>query len=201
MLFTVEPKQTHSLPYDAMWSMEAASRHADSLPSYKAADRLKRSGLGGKQRLAVYHALRANQGVTSAELARIMGCDRYTPSRRLPELARVGWVCRGPRRRCSVSHIDSATWFITRAWIEGPKPSAPVPSRTAQQAAPAPGAGEPVKVLTPEQRRELRRRLAAGGSVFATEFTVASASPSPSQTDGDDGDIENSAAGGYNNRP
>ncbi len=188
MLFNGEPKQAHSLPYDHIRSMEPLSRHADPLPSYKAADGLRRSGVGGRQRLAVYHALRANQGCTSAELARIMDVDRYQPSRRLPELVRAGWVCRGTRRRCSVTHVVCETWWIVRAWAEGRKSGSPVPSRTAQQAAPAPGAGEPEPVLSPEQRRELRRRLAAQGDSFAATFTAAS--PSASSAGGDEDELD-----------
>ncbi len=182
MLFNVEPKQAHSLPYDHIRSMEPLSRHADPLSSYKAADKLKRSGLGGKQRLAVYHAVRAHQGLTSAELAKVMGVDRYCPSRRLPELERGHWVCRGTRRRCSVTHVVCETWYIVRPWAEGRKSGAPVPL------APAKAAGEPEPVLSPEQRRELRRRLAAQGNSFAAFFT--SGSPSPSQTDGDGDELD-----------
>jgi len=157
------PARPDRMSYKDMRGMESLSRHTDPLPSYVAADKVRQSGLAGKQRLQVYHGLRAHQGATSAELAQALGCDRYTPSRRLPELERAGWVCRGRRRRCSVSGIISETWFIARPWAEGRMSGAKVPSRTAQQAAPATDAGLPGHVLSPAERSQVRQRLIASG--------------------------------------
>lgn len=154
---TERPTRPDRMPYEDMRGMEPLSRHTDPLPSYAAADKVKRTGLGGRQRLQVYHGLRVHQGATSAELAQALGCDRYVPSRRLPELERAGWVCRGRRRRCSVSGIVSETWFIARPWLEKPATTkggkSPTPKRPG-------GIGE--AVTTPEQRRQIRERLAVG---------------------------------------
>ncbi len=183
MLFSVEPEQTHSLPYGTMRSMEPLSRRQDPVGSFEAADGLKRHGFSGRQRLAVYHALRAHQGSTSAELARIMDVDRYQPSRRLPELEKAGWVCRGRRRRCSVSGIDSVTWWIKRPWVQGQKATAQVPSRgdsdqgggrheagPAKQTPPDMVGDAGGSITTPEERRELRQRLAAEGPPEVRRF-------------------------------
>ena len=53
-----EKSRARALPYGAVRDMEPLSRNWDPLPSYQAADGLKRSGVGGKQRFAVYMALR-----------------------------------------------------------------------------------------------------------------------------------------------
>lgn len=154
---TDRPRRPDRMPYKDMRGMEPLSRHTDPLPSYVAADKVKRTGIGGRQRLAVYHALRANQGSTSAELARIMDVDRYQPSRRLPELEKAGWVCRGRRRRCTVTNVECTTWFIARPWLEKPATTKGGEGPTAEQADDAAEAA-----TTPEQRRQIRERLAAG---------------------------------------
>jgi hypothetical protein len=172
LLFDPTPKRQTALSCRDMMSMEPASRDRDPVSSNRAAEAIKQSGVGGKQRLAVYMALRQHQGCTSAELAEHMGADRYCPSRRLPELARAGWVCRGRRRRCKVSGVVCKTWWIVRGWAEGSKTTAPVPSRPAGQNAPAPAAGErePVAVLTPEERRRLRERMMQSGDSLTRKF-------------------------------
>jgi len=172
MLFEVEPRRPNRASYAEMMGVEPASRTKDPLPSYVAGDRLKRAGISGRQRIAVYHALRANPGVTSMELAQIMGSDRYTPSRRLPELRQAGWVTNGRRRKCRVSKIVSDTWFVSRPWAKGQSPQALVPSRAAANGASAPcpstaampPAESPGPVTTPEDRLRLRRELAGQDS-------------------------------------
>lgn len=172
LLFPVDAQRPQAVPYSSMRGIEPSSRHDDPTSSYMAADTLKRTGIAGRQRVAVFHALRKHQGLTSAELARVMECDRYTPSRRLPELAKSGWVVRGRRRRCTVTGIVSETWWIVRGWGEGNRDSSPVPSRAA-------GGGktrtssevrEPARVTTPEERQQLRERLAASGDSLVRKF-------------------------------
>jgi len=185
-LFNVETRprrDSNAAPYRTMVAMEPASRSADPLASFQAADSLGRRGISGRQRLQVYHALRANQGCTSAELARIMRCDRYTPSRRLPELRRAGWVCNGRRRRCSVSLVVSDTWWIVRGWREGRNDPKPVPPEghlqdsgrsQEDQAAPArPAQPAARRVLTVPERQALREEMAASGNESAAKVTAA----------------------------
>jgi len=164
----------HAMPYGEVRTMEPLSRNHDPLPSYQAADGLKQTGIGGRQRFAVYQALRKNQGVTSAELSRIMDCDRYTPSRRLPELARAGWICRGSRRRCRVSHIACETWWIVRPWAESRKSGSLVPTRRDSERAVAQTlAGERDPITTPDERRQLRRGLAERGDSTTQHFLAS----------------------------
>lgn len=159
--------------YSEVRNAEPLSRHTDPLPSYVAANKVKRTGIGGRQRLAVYHALRANQGSTSAELARIMDVDRYQPSRRLPELAAAGWVVRGQRRRCSVTNVECTTWFVSRPWREKPAGKAGGPGSTGESRATGQPGDMPGPVLTPEERRRLRERLATAGNEQTRRFLSA----------------------------
>ena len=124
------PERPARASYAEMIHMQPASRGNDPSGSFVAAEQLQQSGLGGRQRRAVYMALRERQGCTSKELAAYMGVDRYTPARRLVELQRAGWVCRGRRRKCRVSGIESVTWFVTRPWIQKPRSRAQVPCRS-----------------------------------------------------------------------
>jgi len=128
-LFNPDPPERTRATYEQVRDVEPLSGRQDPVGSFEAAGRMKATGLAGKQRLAVYHGLRVNQGVTSAELARDMACDRHAPARRLPELERAGWVCRGRRRRCSVTGIQSETWFIARPWLDADRHKATAEGR------------------------------------------------------------------------
>lgn len=171
-LFNTAPRGQGPASFKAMMNMEPHTRNADPASSFEAAERLRRSGLSGKQRLAVYHALREHQGATSKELAEFMGGDRYTPARRLKELEEAGWVCRGWRRKCRVSGVESLTWWIVRPWIdkadrrvpEDRKPDAddgPDGATPRLRSGQASDAERPARVTTPDERRRLRERLAA----------------------------------------
>jgi len=88
------------------------SRRTDSVTSFDAARRLKRSGRWQSQKRAVFEALRQNNGSTSAELAKAMGGDRYIPSRRLRELEREGLIREGQIRKCQVVGSRCLTWWV-----------------------------------------------------------------------------------------
>lgn len=186
LLFRVEKPERHAASYAAVKAMEPLSRNTDSLGSFKAADRLGRTGLGSRKRLAVYHALRQHQGSTSAELAQAAGLDRHDVARRLPELEKAGWVSRGGVRQCTACGLPCVTWFVTRRWLESPA----VPRDCEPQAAPGaatPATGTttsarprsattvalgpiPASVITPAERAALRRRLAAEGPDHVRRF-------------------------------
>lgn len=183
-LFNTTPRGQGPASYEAMMNIEPHARNADPAGSFEAAERLHKSGLSGKQRLAVYHALRQHQGATSKELAEIMDVDRYTPARRLKELEDAGWVCRGQRRKCRVSGVESLTWWIARPWIDKPvhgEDRKPVADDGPEGATPQHRSGQasgevsrsgicdgdaerlPARrdVTTPDERRRLREKLAA----------------------------------------
>lgn len=172
-LFNTTPRGQGPASYKAMMNMEPHARNSDPAGSFEAAERLHKTGLGGKQRMAVYHALRQHQGATSKELAEFMGVDRYTPARRLTELEQVGWVCRGRQRKCRVSGVESLTWWIVRRWIDKPDSGAREdgrlvagkgPEQTQKDAACRPdhnASERPSRVTTPDERRRLREKLAA----------------------------------------
>jgi len=87
------------------------SRKSDPETSVQAAQKLQRSGKWRGQKQRVFEALRRNPGSTSAELAEFMGGDRYIPSRRLPDLARVGMVKKGKVRLCQATNSKCVTWW------------------------------------------------------------------------------------------
>ena len=86
-----------------------AHRH-DPTSSYAAGDRALKSGRVKGQTQAVLEALREYSGRTSAELADIMNISRYDTARRLPVLARRGFVVRGAERMCRVCRCPCVTW-------------------------------------------------------------------------------------------
>ncbi|MDY0357075.1 MAG: helix-turn-helix domain-containing protein [Sedimentisphaerales bacterium] len=189
LLFAVERPTPRAASYQSMRGMEPLSRNTDSLGSFKAGDRMAKSGLGGKRRARVYHALRQAQGSTSAELAKAAGLDRHDVARRLPELAKAGWVVRGRARMCKVCAVPCTTWYVVRRWIETTDRQSSVPAQRPTAAAKSePGAKSPTSggssdhgqhggpaavpgsVTTPEDRRRLREKLAAEGDDRTRRF-------------------------------
>ncbi len=178
LLFTVAKPSPRTASYQAVKSIEPLSRSMDAVGSFQAGARTHKTGVGSRKRLAVYHALRSNQGATSAELAKTAGLDRHDVARRLPELARAGWIVRGRRRRCSVTGVECVTWFVARRWADGPRPAVPCkrppaaaksePGATAAPADGSTGHGRPeglppVTGLSVDDRRRLRERLLSEG--------------------------------------
>ncbi len=187
LLFNPERRKPRAASYQAVKDIEPLSRSMDPVGSFQAAERTHKTGIGGRKRLAMYHALRQHPGSTSAELGRAMDVDRHDVARRLPELERAGWVVRGRRRRCKVCAVECVTWYCSRRWIDGPRPAVPCerpcPATTSEPAAPsAPAEGSaghgrpgdlsavPSNVTTPEDRRRLRERLAADGDERTRAF-------------------------------
>ena len=60
------------------------ARRSDPETSHIAADRIKASGVLGKQQAAVLEAVRRYPGSTAVEIAKLAGIDRYAVSRRRP---------------------------------------------------------------------------------------------------------------------
>lgn len=167
-------------PYQSLFDAPVLARNRDPVSSFDAAEDIQASV--GTQRLKVYHALRRHQPATSAELAKAMECDRYLPSRRLPELARMAWVCRGPeKRRCSVTGQVSTVWYIARPWRESKskRPTVPAQREHGPTAKPEPVASTrqatrpatmPERALSIEERRRLREKLATEGDARTRQF-------------------------------
>jgi response regulator of citrate/malate metabolism len=86
---------------------------ADPISSHLAAAEVTASGRRDSQKREILEALRAESApVTSMELARAAGIDRYTVARRLPDLERDRLVERGQLRDCRVSGRPCVTWRI-----------------------------------------------------------------------------------------
>lgn len=104
-------------PADDLGDAEAhkLARGSDPGTSHQAAREHVRSGQHGEQLHAVLKALRGQPGpVTSMELARAAGLDRYACARRLPDLVRAGDVEQGEARPCRVSGRAAVTWRVVR---------------------------------------------------------------------------------------
>lgn len=90
-----------------------ASRRTDPITSHMAEASITGSGRRQGQCDMVMAIVREHGGLTSKELTQYApeGTDRYTFSRRLPDLEAMGKVVRGESRRCTVGGQLSVTWF------------------------------------------------------------------------------------------
>ena len=86
------------------------ARRSDPETSREAADKLLASGAATSQLRDVLAALRKHPGCTAAELADAEELDRYTVSRRLPELVRMMLAVKQPARTCRVRKTSMLTW-------------------------------------------------------------------------------------------
>lgn len=86
------------------------SHRDDPVTSRMAAVEFVASGMLSAQRAQVLEALRQWDGSTSCELSKYSGLDRFTCSRRLPELARLGFVKQGERRESKVTGRQAMVW-------------------------------------------------------------------------------------------
>lgn len=92
--------------------MNHPARNDDPSSSHDAAEHVVSSGLQAQQHSLAASAVRKHPGLTSLELARATGLDRFMLARRLPELQRNGLIVRGMVRKCSASNGRSGvTWF------------------------------------------------------------------------------------------
>ena len=87
------------------------AHRADPPSSYMAADKaIKSDKVKGQMRLVLLGVQRW-PGKTSAELAVLIGLNRYDTARRLPALEHRGLVRKGPSRMCSFCHCPCVTWM------------------------------------------------------------------------------------------
>ena len=91
------------------------ARESDPDTSVEAAHEVVASGTLSKQCQAVLNGLRRHDGSTSAEIGQVLGGgDRFRTmaGRRMSDLAREGFVRRGPRRACRVNGTNATTWWV-----------------------------------------------------------------------------------------
>lgn len=91
--------------------MNHPARSTDPSTSHEAANYIAATGIQGDQQAAAASTVRRLPGLTSLELAKETGICRYVLARRLPELAEVGSVWRGPKKPCPVSGRSACTWW------------------------------------------------------------------------------------------
>ncbi|WP_457320457.1 winged helix-turn-helix domain-containing protein [Stenotrophomonas sp. P5_B8] len=87
------------------------ARSTDISTSHEAAARVVSSGLQAFQQDRAASAVKQHPGMTSMELAKATGQDRYMLARRLPELLEDGRAWRGPKKPCQVSGRSACTWW------------------------------------------------------------------------------------------
>lgn len=91
--------------------MSGLARSTDISTSHEAAAHVVSSGLQAIQQDRTAAAVKLHPGLTSMELAKATGNDRYMLARRLPELMENGRVWRGPKKPCPVSGRSACTWW------------------------------------------------------------------------------------------
>ncbi len=94
------------------------ARQRDPDTSQKGAYHAVASGKLARQAEVVLRAIHRWPGRTSGELADLMQCDRYTPSRRCPSLADAGKVYRGAKRLCKITGKACITWWPTAGGVK-----------------------------------------------------------------------------------
>jgi CRP-like cAMP-binding protein len=72
------------------------------------------SGKRATQQSLLFDAVVRYGELTSAELARKIGIDRYIAARRLPELRDAGLIQNGESRKCLVTGRKAITWIDQR---------------------------------------------------------------------------------------
>lgn len=98
-----------------LFSDQPIARNSDPQTSHQAAREITASGKRASQQHQCLEAMKFWPGKTSAELASLMGVDRYMVARRLPELRDANKVVNGMARRCRVTGKRAMTWWLRGA--------------------------------------------------------------------------------------
>lgn len=91
-------------------SWQPIARNNDPSTSHEAAREISQGGARARQQRIVLQAVKEHPGLTSFELSRVCGLDRYQTGRRCPELEKAGLVVKGEARTCTVSGRMATTW-------------------------------------------------------------------------------------------
>lgn len=97
-----------------LWGTEsvgASARTSDPVTSHEAASRHNESGATESNKARILRFVKANPGLTSAEIAKRMGMDRVEVARRLPNLVDDGEVEQRAKRACTVGRGEAVTWW------------------------------------------------------------------------------------------
>lgn len=86
------------------------ARSTDISTNHEAAAHVVSTGLQTAQQDRAAEAVKAHPGMTSMELAKAIGRDRYMLARRVPELLEDGRAGRGPKKPCEASGRSACTW-------------------------------------------------------------------------------------------
>ena len=91
---------------------EPLARNSDDSTSHEAAAKLTRSGRRNSQKSAVLTAVRLYPGKTAAELADAAGLKHAVCHKRLPDLARDGFVRKCETRECQATGSRATVWRL-----------------------------------------------------------------------------------------
>lgn len=94
----------------SLWDAPAA-RRSDPHTSHAAADKVTRNGTRAAGVATVVRLVKQTPGLTSAELAKRHGADRYMVARRLPDAEKAGLVRKGDPRPCGTTGNAAVTWW------------------------------------------------------------------------------------------
>lgn len=88
----------------------SASKNIDPVTSYRAEEKITKSGKRKTQAMQILEALKQYPRHTSAELAEKTIFNRYQVARRLPDLLHNNLVRQRESRICRVTGSESITW-------------------------------------------------------------------------------------------
>jgi CRP-like cAMP-binding protein len=89
----------------------ANARNTDPSTSHVAASAVEATGTAISQRERCLMAAYDKPGSTAGEIAMVVGLDRHTVSKRLPELRERNLICNGTSRLCQVRDTLMMTWW------------------------------------------------------------------------------------------
>jgi len=96
--------------------VSAKARRTDPDTSHEAARRADKFAATG-QRVRCLECVEGHHGLTSGEMADLLGVDRHVPARRLPELRDAGLVKSLAPRKCRSRGSTSLTWWPFRCKV------------------------------------------------------------------------------------
>jgi len=85
------------------------ARNSDPESSHLAGAEIEATGMASVQRTLALNAVKEHEGLTSLEIAKATGLDRYMLARRLPEI-RI--LRQGTMKVCNISKRRSVTWWL-----------------------------------------------------------------------------------------
>lgn len=106
--------EPQTMPDAQLIRSKPRARKTDPETSHAAARQVEASGTAKRHGEMIVTALRANDGLTSEELASRAGLDRVAAARRMKELETDGRIRRGPPRKSAITGRPGVTWWLVK---------------------------------------------------------------------------------------